>query len=39
MPSTFRIAAYNVENVFERPPAMNLATCPDGPTLLGGRYD
>jgi endonuclease/exonuclease/phosphatase family metal-dependent hydrolase len=34
MPSTFRIASYNVENLFERPRAMNLATWADGRPVL-----
>jgi len=34
MPSTFRIASYNVENLFERPRAMNLATWDDGKPIL-----
>src|SRR5688500_10444114 len=34
MASTFRIAAYNVENLFERPRAMNLATWAEGQPIL-----
>jgi hypothetical protein len=34
MPSTFRIASYNVENLFERPRAMNLATWAEGKPIL-----
>jgi hypothetical protein len=34
MPSTFRIASYNVENLFERPRAMNLSTWAEGKPIL-----
>jgi endonuclease/exonuclease/phosphatase family metal-dependent hydrolase len=34
MPSTFRIASYNVENLFERPRAMNLSTWDEGKPIL-----
>jgi hypothetical protein len=34
MPSTFRIASYNVENLFERPRARNLSTWAEGKPIL-----
>jgi endonuclease/exonuclease/phosphatase family metal-dependent hydrolase len=34
MPSTFRIASYNVENLFERPKAMRLSTWEEGRPIL-----
>jgi hypothetical protein len=34
MASTFRIASYNVENLCERPRAMNLGTWAEGKPIL-----
>jgi endonuclease/exonuclease/phosphatase family metal-dependent hydrolase len=34
MPATFRIASYNVENLFERPKAMRLETWEEGKPIL-----
>jgi len=34
MPTTFRIGSYNVENLFERPKAMRLATWEEGKPIL-----
>ena len=34
MAGTFRIASYNVENLFERPRAMNLSTWAEGKPIL-----
>ncbi|MEX0629597.1 MAG: endonuclease/exonuclease/phosphatase family protein [Chloroflexota bacterium] len=34
MPSTFRLASFNVENLFERPKAMNLPTWGEGKPIL-----
>lgn len=34
MASTFRLASFNVENLFERPKAMNLGTWEEGKPIL-----